>query len=71
MWIGDYDACWESEGIDFNLLANKYPILIEFLPNTLKQNAVYGGELFPAHKFLSFFQKDRDDIPKGIVKLNL
>ena len=24
----DYDACWESEGIDFNLLANKYPILI-------------------------------------------
>jgi len=67
----DFDACWDPSGMDFAKLANHYPILMEFLPNTAKQKATYGGELFPSTKFLAFFQKDRDGFPKGIIKLSL
>lgn len=67
----DFDACWDPVGIDFKKLASLYPTLMEFLPNTAKQKAKYGGELFPSPKFLPFFQSDRDGIPKGIIMLRL
>lgn len=67
----DFDACWDPVGIDFKKLVFQYPTLAEFIPTTAKQKAKYGGELFPATKFLSFFQKDRDDSPKGIIKISI
>jgi hypothetical protein len=67
----DFDACWDPTGVDFKKLSDMYPVLLEFIPDTKKQKIKYGGELFPSPKFLSFFQKDRDDSPKGIIKLNL
>src|SRR6185312_16918573 len=63
----DFDACWDPKGVDFKRLAVMYPVLMNFLPDTKDQKAKYGGELFPSPKFLAFFQKDRDDKPKGII----
>lgn len=67
----DFDACWDPTGVDFVKLSVKYTILMEFLPDTKKQKARYGGELFPSPRFLSFFQKDKENNIKGIIKLNL
>ena len=67
----DFDVCWDPTGVDFKKLSSRYPILLEFLPDTKKQKNMYGGELFPSPRFLGFFQKDRDDSPKGIIKLNI
>jgi hypothetical protein len=67
----DYDACWDPVGVDFAKLMAKYPVLIEFLINTKPQKDKYGGEFYPSTSHLGFFQKDRDDSPKGIIQLNL
>jgi hypothetical protein len=67
----DYDACWDPTGVDFARLMARYPVLMEFLVDTKRQKAKYGGEFYPSTTHLSFFQKDRDDSPKGIIQLNL
>jgi hypothetical protein len=72
---GDYDACWEEEGVDFALLD---PILINFDSQRFAQKVKYFGELFPAwlpadtggRTYLNFFQTDRDGNPKGIVAID-
>lgn len=72
----DYDACWEMDGVDPDLLD---PFLLEF-DNTLFQKAKYRGELFPVDSrdteakwsFLVHFQTDKEtNHPKGIVALDL
>ena len=65
----DFDVCWERDGVDMELLQKKYPVLLEFLPDTSRQKMIYGGEFFPASSFLNFFQKTRDNTRKGIIKL--
>lgn len=74
---GDYDACWETAGVDFNLLD---PALLDFSAGRQAQKQRYGGELFPARMaadpegtpFLELFQYDHaNDRPKGIVEINL
>jgi hypothetical protein len=67
----DFDACWDPIGVDFNKFSAKYSVLLEFKPDTRKQKAKYGGEFFPSPRFLTFFQKDKEDNIKGIIKLIL
>ena len=73
---GDFDACWETEGVDPERLD---PVLLMFEDGRRAQKARFGGEMFPADwpadaagaSFLRFFQRDRTDRPKGIVALTL
>lgn len=72
----DFDACWEGEGVDGDLLD---PELLVFDPGRATQKAKYGGELFAAQwaadetgaPFRAFFQQDRDGNPKGIIVIDL
>lgn len=74
---GDFDACWNVEGVDSELLD---PVLLDFKNGRAAQKAKFGGELFPAEwsadtsgkPFLEFFQVDKNTgKPKGIVGLRL
>lgn len=73
---GDFDACWDAVGVDFDLLD---PVLLDFEDARKAQKERFRGELFPAAsraepggtRFLEFFQQDRDGNPKGIVKISL
>ena len=73
---GDFDACWEAEGVDGDLLDEA---LLMFDAGRATQKAKFGGELFvadwPADEtgalFRKFFQQDRDGNTKGIVVINL
>ena len=73
---GDFDACWEEDGVDGSVLD---PVLLDLRPKRLAQKLKYGGELFPASipanplglSFLEFFQTTAANVSKGIVKINL
>jgi hypothetical protein len=73
---GDFDACWESAGVNGPLLD---PVLLTFGNGRAAQKARYGGEFFIAEgladphgaRYLEFFQYSRDGIPKGIIALTL
>ena|SRR5687767_2921481 len=72
----DFDGCWESDGVDFDLLD---PVLLDVTPPRTTQKARYGGELFEVDStvggwrtaLLHFFQRDRQGRPKGIIALDL
>lgn len=77
---GDFDACWNTVGVDLNKLQNNYPTIIDFTNDRQNQKDLYYGEFFPAEfpasrapfiLYLDFFQSDRDNNPKGIVQINL
>lgn len=73
---GDFDACWEAEGVDADLLDEA---LLTFDAGRETQKAKFGGELFvadwPADEtstlFRNFFQQDRDGNAKGIIVINV
>ena len=74
---GDFDACWEAQGVDPNSLD---PVLLDFSNRRAAQKAKYGGELFIANQaavpagtaFLDFFQRDKSTgDAKGIVAIDL
>ena len=74
---GDFDACWESTGVDPMRLDSE---LLDFSDARAAQKARYGGELFPVEAsaepagttFLHYFQRDRETgEPKGIVAIAL
>ena len=74
---GDFDACWEVEGVDLDHLD---PVLKTFDNHRQAQKQKYGGELFPADwaaeptgtTFLDFFRRDKDtQRPKGIIAIDL
>ncbi|MBN8227239.1 hypothetical protein JYK02_06905 [Corallococcus macrosporus] len=71
----DFDACWEENGVDFNLLD---AVFLDLRSPRASQKALFGGELFPASApasgsspFLTFFQNSREGFPKGIITINL
>lgn len=74
----DFDACYESAGVDDKLLD---PVLLDFSERRAKMKRRFGGELFPAkavadwekgRSFLDYFQRDkRTGKPKGIIGINL
>ncbi len=74
---GDYDACWDFEGVDLESLD---PVFLDFSNSRMAQKQKYLGEFFPAQMpegttgrlFLDFFQTDKESGKrKGIVGLNL
>ena len=74
---GDFDACWEVEGVDPYKLD---PVLLTFENGRAAQKAKYLGEMFPAgyiadddgSYFLEFFQMDKDTgEQKGIIAIDL
>lgn len=76
---GDFDGCWDEEGVNVELLFATEPALLQFDNKRAAQKARFGGELFPSgfpadkqqRTFLQFFQIDRDGNPKGIIVLAL
>lgn len=76
---GDFDACWDANGVDLERLQAVAPALLQFDAKRAAQKAAYGGEFFPAGwpadqtgtLFLDFFQKDREGNPKGIIAIDL
>jgi hypothetical protein len=73
---GDWDACWEEQGVDFEHLD---PILLTFTNARSGQKAMYLGEMFPAHNeadgdgttFLQYFRRGKDLSRKGIVAIDV
>jgi hypothetical protein len=73
---GDFDACWETEGVDFDLIDER---LLTFDGGRATQKAAFLGELFIADAradpqgtlFCDFFQTDREGRRKGIVVIDL
>jgi hypothetical protein len=74
---GDYDGCWDPEGVDPDLLD---PILLKFDDHRFAMKVKFGGELFPStmnegrtnSSFLEYFQRDtKADSEKGIVEILL
>ena len=73
---GDYDGCWEVDGVDDNLLD---PVFFDLTPPRSAQKGKYLGEMFPVSDpqkssgktLIEFFQSDRSGISKGIVKLDI
>lgn len=74
---GDYDACWEPDGVDFDTLD---PVFDDFDNGRANQKARFGGEFFPSTlveaglgaAFKDFFQIDRfTGKKKGILSVSL
>jgi len=70
---GDFDACWDTNGVDLDALD---PVILDLSAGRSAQKARYGGELFPnvietrsGLVFAEFFQNERDTGRKGIVVL--
>ena len=72
---GDYDAAWETEGVDPDRLD---PVLLDFANRRAAMKAKYLGDLFPASAlaapgvlYRDFFTTDRNGSEKGIVLIAL
>jgi hypothetical protein len=74
---GDYDACWEPDGVDFNKLD---AVFDDFDNGRANQKMRFGGEFFPSTlisvdigaAFTEFFQIDRfTGKKKGILSIAL
>lgn len=75
---GDFDSCWDDEGVDISKLQSKYPTIVDFTNQRKNQKIKYQGEFFPSRAqatpydtYINFFQFDKDGRPKGIVQINL
>jgi Protein of unknown function (DUF3024) len=76
----DFDACWESAGVDLDRLDRLDAELLDFKDRRAAQKARDGGELFPTDwaaspdgmTFLDYFQHDRTtQRPKSIIAIDL
>ncbi|GAB1537709.1 hypothetical protein NUACC21_03620 [Scytonema sp. NUACC21] len=77
---GDFDACWEDNGVDINYLESIAPVLFNFALRRAEQKIKYKGEIFPSSypandsgtAYIDFFQFDtRTNTHKGIIAIDL
>jgi hypothetical protein len=77
---GDFDACWEDDGVDIIYLQSIAPTLYNFSLRRAEQKSKYRGEIFPSNypandsgtAYLDFFQFDtRNNLRKGIIAIDL
>jgi hypothetical protein len=75
---GDFDACWDANGVDIAKLRKQYGIILDFSNERKNQKSFYFGEFFPAQVpadgymlYINFFQTDKDNNQKGIIQINL
>jgi hypothetical protein len=73
----DVDGCWEwNDAVNIDLLD---PVLLDFAHHRQAMKDTYGVDFFLADwqeagsglTFLEFFQRNRADVPKGIVQIDL
>ena len=75
----DIDVCWDKIGVDLDVLKRLHPVFFNLSNDRKLQKAKYLCEFFPADvkegktdkSFVDFFQKSKDDIPKGILIINI
>jgi hypothetical protein len=75
----DFDACWDSEDVDFSLLQRIAPTLLNYDDKRMAQKARYRGEIFQSDQpvddegtmSIDFFQRDRLENRKGIISIDL
>ena len=78
----DFDACWAIDGVDIDALLENEPLFLDeddLEHGRVRQKARFGGERFAADwnadrhgtTVLEFFQRDIDDVPKGIIAIKL
>lgn len=75
----DYDAVWETGGVNLQLLRVVEPLFFDFTDKRSAQKARFGGEFFPsgiaagpkAGTFIDFFQSDRMSNAKGLILIQL
>lgn len=76
----DFDACWDEENVNLNLLKEKYRGLMDFGYKMKNMKLRYGGTIVPMTNiadmdkgiiFFWFFQEDRQGREKGIIRLSL
>lgn len=77
---GDFDVCWEDNGVDINYLKSIAPTLYNFALRRAEQKSKYKGEIFPSNypandtgtAYIDFFQFDtRTNTLKGIIAIDL
>jgi hypothetical protein len=69
---GDFDACWDTTNVDFKILLDIEPVLLDLSNNCAAQKAKFGGELFPADRptnltgvtHLDFFKEIEMVVPR-------
>ena len=75
---GDFDACWDSEDVDYDYLRKNAPRLLNHLDRSA-QKSKYKGEIFRSDQpigdygltSIEFFQRDRQLNPKGFIAIDL
>ena len=75
----DIDIAWDDSTADINQLKQLEPTLLDFTNRRAAQKHKFGCECFPATwqadpnglTFLEYFQHDRNNKPKGIVRIDL
>ncbi|MCP2732460.1 DUF6932 family protein [Limnofasciculus baicalensis] len=75
----DFDACWDSEDVDFTLLQRIAPTLLNYDDKRAAQKIKYKGEIFRSDQIadnygtmsIDFFQRDRSKNTKGIIAIDL
>jgi hypothetical protein len=76
---GDFDACWDADGVDIDYLRTNVPTLLDLTDRRAAQKAKYGGELFPSEWIvdeagttaLDLFQVDSHQNRQGIIAIDL
>ncbi|MGB3241152.1 MAG: hypothetical protein WBB29_22900 [Geitlerinemataceae cyanobacterium] len=77
---GDFDVCWEDNGVDLDYLKSMAPTLYNFALRRAEQKSKYKGEIFPSNypandsgmAYIEFFQFDtKTNIRKGIIAIDL
>lgn len=75
---GDFDACWDPQGVDLVKLKTEFPLFFDFANKRENQKNYYKGEFFPSTisavknpplTYIDFFQQDKEGNPKGIIQL--
>jgi len=77
---GDFDICWEDDGIDIRKAHAKCPALFDVGRKFERMKARYRGDVVPANhiadwdrgiNYLGFFMEDRQGREKGIIRIDI
>jgi hypothetical protein len=71
----DVDVCYENSHMDWNGLKKAHPEFFDSKYGSKRQKKLYQSEFYPCNSyedyFYNFFQTDRENNPKGMVRLYL
>jgi hypothetical protein len=77
---GDFDICWEDDGIDLLKAGQRCPGLFDGGKKMQKIKDRYRGDVVPANNiadmdrginFLGFFMEDKEGRDKGIIRIEI